>query len=101
MLATALAFVQTAAAQSGPTASKLYQSESNSQFSNMGPATGNTEAGNNGVGTQSPLDSNPGKAGSTVAGVNGGSTGYGGGTSSKGTGTVESDPTQEGSKKPQ
>ncbi len=101
MLGVALVSVPPADAQSGPAASKPNQSEANSQSSNMGPATGNTGAGNNGVGTQGSLDSNPGKASSTVAGVNGGSTGFGGGASSKGTGTVESDPTQGGNKKPQ
>ena len=101
VLGLTLAAAQPAAAQGGPAASKPNQSESNSQSSNMGPATGNAEAGNNGVGTQGSLDSDPGKAGSTVSGVNGGTTGFGGGASSKGTGTVESDPTQGGSKKPQ
>ncbi len=67
----------------------------------MGPATGNRGNANNGVGTQGSLDSNPGKASSSVSGVNGGTTSFGGGSSAKGAdGPVEGDPTQGGSKPP-
>ena len=84
----------------GPAASQPNQSESNSQSSNMGPATGNRGDANNGVGTQGSLDSSPGKASSTVSGVNGGTTSFGGSSSKGAGGPVESDPTQGGSKPP-
>ena len=68
--------LQAAAAQTGgPAATRPDQSEASHQNSPMGPATANQDAGNNGVGTLGSLDSSPGKATSTVAGVNGGTTG--------------------------
>lgn len=92
---------ETASAQSGPAASKPDQSEASHQDSSMGPATGNRDGANNGVGTQGSLDSSPGKASSTVVGVHGGKTGIGSGSSTGAGGPLESDPTQGGSKKPQ
>lgn len=93
--AIAATALRPAAAQSGPAASQPNQSESNSQSSNMGPGTGNNGAANNGVGTTGSLDHDAGKASSTVAGVKGGSTSFGG-NSAQGTGKMESDPTQGG-----
>lgn len=67
--------------------------------SNMGPASGNRGAANNGVGTAGSLDRNAGTASSTVAGVNGGKTGFGANTIKPGKANeVETDPTQGGSK---
>jgi hypothetical protein len=63
----------------------------------MGLPTGSGAGANNGVGTQGSLDSSPGKASSSVAGVNGSGTSFGGNGSAKGTGgAIESDPTQGG-----
>ena len=100
--AALLAFgLQAAAAQTGPAATRPNQSESSHQDSPMGPATANQDSGNNGVGTLGSLDSSPGKATSTVAGVNGGKTGIGGGSSKGAGGAIESDPAQGGTQKPQ
>lgn len=102
VMATALGgsglFQNSSVAQTGLAATRQDQSEASHQNSPMGPATANQDAGNNGVGTLGSLDSSPGKATSTVAGVNGGTTGIGGGSSKGAGGTVESDPTQGGSK---
>ena len=69
--------------------------------SNMGPSSGNTGGANNGVGTSGSLDHDAGKASSTVAGVNGGKTSFGGGASAPGAGgKIESDPTQGGGDQP-
>ncbi len=66
---------------------------------NMGPATGNTDKANNGIGTAGSLDHDAGSASSTVAGVNGGKTGFGGNTIKPDKGNeVETDPAQGGSK---
>ena len=94
-------FQNTSIAQTGPAATRPYQSEASHQNSPMGPATANQDSGNNGVGTLGSLDSSPGKATSTVAGVNGGMTGISGGSSKGIGGAIESDPTQGGSKKTQ
>ncbi len=91
----------TSVAQTGPAATRPDQSEASHQNSPMGPATANQDSGNNGAGTLGSLDSSPGKATSTVAGVNGGTTGIGGGSSKGAGGAVESDPTQGGSKRTQ
>ena len=97
-----LAFgLQAAAAQTGPAATRPDQSEASHQNSPMGPATANQDSGNNGVGTLGSLDSSPGKATSTVAGVNGGKTGIGAGSSKGAGGPIESDPAQGGTQKPQ
>ena len=94
--------LQAAAAQTGgPAATRPDQSEASHQNSPMGPATANQDAGNNGVGTLGSLDSSPGKATSTVAGVNGGTTGIGGGSSKGAGGSIESDPAQGGTQRPQ
>lgn len=66
------------------------------QSSDMGPATGNNQGANNGVGTDGSLEQDHGKASSTVAGM-GGKARVGGGNSGKVTGSaVESDPAQGG-----
>lgn len=70
-------------------------SETGHQSSNMGPATGNRDGANNGVGTEGSLDHDAGKASSTVSGMNG-STGLGGAKSQGSTAKVEGDPTQGG-----
>lgn len=63
---------------------------------------GTAAGANNGVGTAGSLDSNPGKASSTVTGTNGGKTDFGAGGSNQGAGgKMESDPTLGGSKKPE
>ena len=88
--------MQAASAQNGNPPGKA-PGEANS--SNMGPASGNRGDANNGVGTAGSLDSNAGTASSTVAGVNGGKTGFGANTAKPGRATeVETDPTQGGSK---
>ncbi len=105
VMATALGgsglFQNTSVAQTGPAATRPDQSEASHQNSPMGPATANQDSGNNGVGTLGSLDSSPGKATSTVAGVDGGKTGIGGGSSKGAAGAIESDPTQGGGKKTQ
>lgn len=69
------------------------------ESSNMGPASGNRGDANNGAGTAGSLDRNAGTASSTVAGVNGSRTGFGGNTVKPGKANeVETDPTQGGSK---
>ena len=71
-------------------------SEAARQSSNMGPATGNNQGANNGVGTEGSLDQDRGKASSTVAGM-GGKAAVGNGNTGKVTGgAVESDPAQGG-----
>ena len=86
----------TSAAQTGAAATRPNHSEASHQNSRMGPATANQDSGNNGVGTLGSLDSSPGKATSTVAGVISGTAGIGEG-SSKGAGDpIESDSTQGG-----
>jgi len=103
-LLTGPALVQsatTAGPGQGAAASQPNQSESNSQSSAMGLPSSSGAGASNGVGTQASLDSSPCKASSTVAGVEGSSISFGGGSSSIGAGgTVESDPTQGGSKQP-
>ena len=94
--------LQAAVAQTGgPATTRPDQSEASHQNSPMGPATANQDAGNNGVGTLGSLDSSPGKATSTVAGVNGGTTGIGAGSSKGAGGPIESDPAQGGTQRPQ
>ncbi len=66
--------------------------------SNMGPATGNNAGANNGVGTAGSLDHDAGSASSTVTGVNGGKTNFGGSASKPAGGEMESDPAQGGGK---
>lgn len=98
---------QIAAAQVGTPPAEAGQhgagtGELNHQDSNMGSGSGNTGGANNGVGTQGSLDHDAGKASSTVAGVKGGTTSFGGGESSKATGQkLESDPSQGGGKQHQ
>lgn len=71
------------------------------ESSSMAPSSGNTGAANNGVGTSGSLDHDAGKASSTVAGVNGGKTGFGGGNSLAGAGgKIEGDPAQGGGNQP-
>lgn len=85
-----------AAAQTGKETSKL---PGEAESSSMGPASGNKDGANNGVGTAGSLDHDAGTASSTVAGVNGGKTGFGGNTIKPDKGNeVETDPTQGGGK---
>jgi hypothetical protein len=70
--------------------------ETGHQSSNMGPATGNRDGANNGVGTEGSLDHDAGKASSTVSGMNGSNTSFGGAKSQGSTAKVEGDPTQGG-----
>jgi len=74
------------------------KNEAASQSSNMGPGTGNKDDANNGVGTEGSLDQNNGKASSSVAGMNGSNTGFGGSKAQGADSKVESDPTQGGGK---
>ena len=69
------------------------------ESSNMGPGTGNNGTANNGVGNSGSLDHDNGSASSTVAGVNGSKTGFGGNTVKPGAGgALETDPAQGGGK---
>lgn len=84
--------MHTAAAQSGKPSGEAGSS-------NMGPATGNKDNANNGIGTAGSLDHDAGSASSTVAGMNGSKTGFGGNTVKPNKGNeVETDPTQGGGK---
>lgn len=84
--------VHVAAAQTG-------KAPGETESSNMGPGSGNKGDANNGVGTAGSLDRNAGTASSTVTGVNGGKTGFGGNTVKPSKANeVETDPTQGGSK---
>ncbi len=84
--------VHAAAAQTGKAPGEVGSS-------NMAPSSGNTGAANNGVGTSGSLDHDAGSASSTVTGVNGGKTGFGGGAAKSGVGgEMETDPAQGGGK---
>jgi len=79
VMATALGssglFQKASVAQTGPAKTRPDQSEASYQNSPMGAAAADQDTGNNGVGTLGSLDSSPGKATNTVAGVNGGKSG--------------------------
>ena len=76
-----LAFATPAMAQTTRPAPK---SEAGSQSSNMGLPPDDNQDANNGTGTDGSIEHDHGKASSTVAGINGSTTGMGGNSSSKG-----------------
>jgi hypothetical protein len=82
-----------ATAQDRTAPSRETSGESTNESAKMGPATGNNEGANNGVGTAGSLDHDAGTASSTVSGMKGGATGFGGGTPSRDSAAkVEGDP---------